>query len=461
MDDLPTIEHLCALRPPRRAPWRGAELRKAGAAAVFDVGAAAARVAAEGPRFDAAAWKYRLPPEPDPRWVPFPEGAAPLRVHFPSDGGPGPADRVVVVRALPGDTVQQLKKKVLEAAFPRDDDDDAADGGASPGERARPRAQGAIHHNNTALVIGDTRDGRDGRHCLNQSKLSSYMYPSAADGALRARLIFKRCEPRPTRVDEQTCFGAQDARPLAVGAIIVAVGAYQATKTQEMSMLPGENFQVKQLKRIGARDWAKIRRIDGDASAGDDEGDGAPRAVEEVLLARPKTDLELEEEARQRAEAERAKAAAEALVTGWAPCDLMRRSYPNRQFVLHITVAAASALRSAELQLTAKLGDTVLLVKQRAQERMKQLGAQPPPGASQLEKEVAREGIAPERQKLLLDGRELKDHVVLASLPGVQRYGWLLILQNQATAAEDAAKSWRDAMNAPIAPRTLEGDPGE
>ena len=208
------------------------------------------------------------------------------------------------------------------------------------------------------------------------------------------------------------------------------------------------------------REWAKIRRIDGDASAGDDEDGGAP-AVEEVLLARPKTDLELEEEARQRAEAERAKAAAEALVTGWAPCDLMRRSYPNRQFVLHITVAAASALRSAELQLTAKLGDTVLLVKQRAQERMKQLGAQPPPGASQLEKEVAREGIAPERQKLLLDGRELKDHVVLASLPGVQRYGWLLILQNQATAAEDAAKSWRDAMNAPIAPRTLEGDPGE
>ena len=50
---------------------------------------------------------------------------------------------------------------------------------------------------------------------------------------------------------------------------------------------------------------------------------------------------------------------------------------------------------------------------------------------------------------------------LLASLPGVQRYGWLLILQNQATAAEDAAKSWRDAMNAPIAPRTIDGDPGE
>ena len=54
-----------------------------------------------------------------------------------------------------------------------------------------------------------------------------------------------------------------------------------------------------------------------------------------------------------------------------------------------------------------------------------------------------------------------EDAALLASLPGVQRYGWLLILQNQATAAEDAAKSWRDAMNAPIAPRTLEGDPGE
>ena len=229
--------------------------------------------------------EYRLPPEPDPRWVPFPEGAALLRVHFCPTAASGRPAASSASRARRHAAAQEGAR----GRVPRDDDDDAADGGASPGERARPRAQGAIHHNNTALVIGDTRDGRDGRHCLNQSKLSSYMYPSAADGALRARLIFKRCEPRPTRVDEQTCFGAQDARPLAVGAIIVAISAFQASKTQEMSMLPGENFQVKQLKRIGAREWAKIRRIDGDASAGDDEDGGAPAVEESCSRGRRRT----------------------------------------------------------------------------------------------------------------------------------------------------------------------------
>ena len=105
----------------------------------------------------------------------------------------------VARKGLANDTVQQLKKKVLEAAFPRDDDGDGGFDDGEPGSGGsppRPRAQGAIHHNNTALVIGDRRDGRDGRHCQNQSVLSSYMFPSCADGALRARLIFKRCEPR-------------------------------------------------------------------------------------------------------------------------------------------------------------------------------------------------------------------------------------------------------------------------
>ena len=80
-------------------------------------------------------------------------------------------------------------------------------------------------------------------------------------------------------------------------------------------------------------------------------------------------------------------------------------------------------------------------------------------GASALEKEVNARGIPPENQKLLLDGQELSDDIKLVTClgasrpglsPGVQRHGWLLILSDQAYAAADAAKGWRDAMNAPI-----------
>ena len=70
-----------------------------------------------------------------------------------------------------------------------------------------------------------------------------------------ARLL--RCEPRLKADDigEEALFGAADDRPLAEGAIVVCVAPFQASKTKELSMRPGDNFEVDMNASSARRRW--------------------------------------------------------------------------------------------------------------------------------------------------------------------------------------------------------------